>query len=221
MRVPALGVIAAALVIIATSGYGFAGNAADTASFAKTRLRQGGDDIGPGTFLIAPRQAADPSFAGTVVLLVRIDQSGALGLVINRPTDLSVSRILPDIKPAQDVKDHAFAGGPVQADALSALYRSGKKLEDATLVFKDVYLVSTRAVLERVLRLKPTARRFRVYLGYTGWGPGQLEHEMDLNVWRILPADADSIFSADPATVWPHLIDRTEMRLAIVSAPFN
>ena len=59
-------------------------------------------------------------------------------------------------------------------------------------------LVSTRAALERVLRSKPDARNLRIYLGYTGWGPGQLEHEMNLDVWRVLPADAESVFAADP-----------------------
>jgi putative transcriptional regulator len=183
-------------------------------------LQQGrADDLQPGTFLIAPRKAADPSFAGTVVLLVRIDDSGALGLVINRPTDLLVSSVLQEYKPARHAKDRAFSGGPVQADALLALYRSARKLDDASLVFRDVYLVSTRTALERVLKLSPDARNLRIYLGYTGWGPGQLEHEMDLDVWRVLPADADSVFAADPAAVWQRLIERTELRFALNVGP--
>lgn len=197
--------VSAALAIVASAASpGFA-------------LRQGGaDDLRPGTFLIAPRRAADPSFAGTVVLLVRIDDSGALGLVINRPTDLLVSSVLQNYKSARHVKDRAFSGGPVQADALLALYRSSRKLDDASLVFRDVYFVSTRPALERVLRSKPDARNLRIYLGYTGWGPGQLEHEMDLDVWRVLPADADSVFAADPLAVWQRLIERTELRFAIM-----
>jgi putative transcriptional regulator len=177
------------------------------------------DDLEPGTFLIAPRRAADPSFASTVVLLVRTDDSGALGLVINRPTNLLVSSVLQDYKPARHVKDRAFSGGPVQADALLALYRSAKKQDDASPVFRDVYLVSTRAALERVLRSKPDARNLRIYLGYTGWGPGQLEHEMNLDVWRVLPADAESVFAADPSAVWQRLIERTELRFAFNVRP--
>jgi putative transcriptional regulator len=182
-------------------------------------LQQAADDLTPGTFLIAPRKAADPSFAGTVVLLVRIDDSGALGLVINRPTDVMVSTVLPDYKSARHVKDPAFSGGPVQADALLALYRSARKPDEASLIFRDVYLVSPRAGLERVLQLKPDAHNLRIYLGYTGWGPGQLEHEMDLDVWRVLPADADSIFAADPSAVWQRLIERTELRFALMMRP--
>lgn len=187
-----------------------------TAPPACLALTQASEEIGPGTFLIAPRRAADPNFAGTVVLLVRIDDSGALGLVINRPTDVPVSSVLQDFKPARHVKEHAFSGGPVQAQALLALYRSAKKMDDASRVFDDVYLVSTRTALERVLRSKPDPHHLRIYLGYTGWGPGQLEHEMDLDVWRVLPADADTVFAADPSSVWPRLIERTELRFAFV-----
>jgi putative transcriptional regulator len=144
-----------------------------------------------------------------------MDDSGALGLVINRPTDVPVAALLQNYKPARHIKDTAFSGGPVQQEALLALYRSAKKIEDASLIFQDVYLVSTQPALQRVIGLKPNAHNLRVYMGYTGWAPGQLQHEMDLNVWRILPADADTVFAADPAAVWQRLIERTELRYAL------
>jgi putative transcriptional regulator len=184
-------------------------------ALAGSAYAQEGGSLGAGTFLIAPRRAADPSFAGTVVLLVRMDDSGALGLVINRPTDVPVAALLQNYKPARHIKDTAFSGGPVQQEALLALYRSAKKIEDASLIFQDVYLVSTQPALQRVIGLKPNAHNLRVYMGYTGWAPGQLQHEMDLNVWRILPADADTVFAADPAAVWQRLIERTELRYAL------
>jgi putative transcriptional regulator len=173
------------------------------------------EDLAPGTFLIAPRKAADPHFAGTVVLLVRTDDSGSLGLIINKPTEVPVSRLLQNYKAARDVNARAFSGGPVQGNALLVLYRSSRKIDDASVVFQDVYLISTRAALDRVLKTKPDAQNFRVYLGYTGWGPGQLEHEMELDVWRVLPADTASIFASDPSSVWQHLIERTEVRFAM------
>lgn len=176
--------------------------------------RQDSPDLGPGMFLIAPRRAADPNFAATVVLLIHIDESGALGLVINRPTEVRLTQLFHDIKSARKLAGTAFLGGPVQTDSALALTRTSKKTDDSSPIFDDVYLVSTRSALERVIALKPSANSFRVYLGYTGWGPGQLEHEMDLDVWRVLPADAGTVFSPDPSTVWPHLIDRTELRFA-------
>jgi putative transcriptional regulator len=173
------------------------------------------DELKPGIFLVAPRRAVDPNFAGTVILLVRLDESGALGLVINRPMDIPLSRVLQDKKEASRLNGNAFSGGPVQADAALALYRSVKKFDAASAVLNEVYLVSTRSALDRIINSKPTGKNFRLYLGYTGWGPGQLQHEMDLDVWRILPGDAESVFDPEPSSVWPRLIDRLEMRFAL------
>ncbi len=172
------------------------------------------DDLAPGLFLVAPRRAADRSFAETVVLLLHHDQTGTLGVVINRPTNIAISRVFGDAKPARRMNDSAYAGGPVQAEAVLALYRSSKKIDEAAPVFADVYLISTKTALDRVFNSKPTAKNFRVYLGYTGWAPGQLEHEMELEMWRVLPGDTDSVFDPDPSSVWPRLIERTEMRYA-------
>jgi putative transcriptional regulator len=182
---------------------------------AGQRAGSDSDELKPGIFLVAPRRAADPNFAGTVVLLVRLDETGALGLVINHPMDIPISRVLQDRKEASRLDGNAFSGGPVQADAALALYRSAKKFDDASAILKEVYLVSTRSALDRIINSKPTAKNFRLYLGYTGWGPGQLQHEMELDVWRILPGDAKSVFDPEPSSVWPRLIDRLEMRFAL------
>ncbi|MGA8593503.1 MAG: YqgE/AlgH family protein [Bryobacteraceae bacterium] len=179
-----------------------------------SRGQQDSDNLAPGLFLVAPRHAADRSFAETVVLLLHHDQTGTLGVVINRPTNIAISRVFGDTKPAKHINDSAYAGGPVQAEAVLALYRSNKKIDEAAPVFADVYLISTKTALDRVFSSKPTAKNFRVYLGYTGWAPGQLEHEMELEMWRVLPGDSDSVFDADPSSVWPRLIERTEMRYA-------
>lgn len=171
-------------------------------------------ELAPGLFLVAPRNAADQSFAETVVLLLHHDQTGTLGVVINRPTKIAISRVFGDTKTARHINDSAYAGGPVQAEAVLALYRSSKKIDEAAPVFADVYLISTKTALDRIFNAKPTAKNFRVYLGYTGWAPGQLEHEMELEMWRVLPGDSDSVFDPDPSSVWPRLIERTELRYA-------
>jgi putative transcriptional regulator len=114
------------------------------------------------------------------------------------------------------LSDFAYAGGPVQEESVFALSRMSGKPRNAEHIFNDIYLISSHAELSKVLRAKPTARNFRVYLGYTGWGPGQLEHEMELGAWRILPGDDESVFDADPSKVWPRLIERTEMRFVLL-----
>jgi putative transcriptional regulator len=105
-------------------------------------------------------------------------------------------------------------GGPVEPGNVLALLKSSTKLEDAERVFGNVYLISDKDLLEKTLADKADPYVFHIFLGYAGWGPGQLEHEMDLGAWHILPADAASVFDADPDSVWPKLIRRTELRIA-------
>lgn len=185
--------------------------------FAQSTLRNvqaDSDDLARGKFLIAPRESQDPNFAGTVVLLIHYDDDGAVGLVINRPTKLPLSQLFDEVRSARKIGDVAYFGGPVELRDVLALCRSRKKPEASIRMFGDVYLLSTKAGLEKALSSKPTPKTLRVYVGYTGWAPGQLEHELDLGAWRILPGDEESVFDADPAGVWPRLIDRTEMRIA-------
>ncbi|HEX6544724.1 MAG TPA: YqgE/AlgH family protein [Bryobacteraceae bacterium] len=179
---------------------------------APQRFESNVDKLVPGCFLVAPREAMDNTFAETVILLIHRDDNGAMGLAINRPTKIAVSRVLDDAKDARNLNDFAYAGGPVQQESVFALSRMSKKPGAAERIFNDIYLIATRDELSKVLRAKPTTKNFRVYLGYTGWGPGQLEHEMELGAWRILPGDDESVFDDDPSKVWPRLIDRTEMR---------
>ncbi len=184
-------------------------------------LAQRAAKLAPGMFLLAPRKAADSSFAETVILLVRVDETGSMGLVINRPTTLAINSVFHDIPAARKITEKCYAGGPVQPDTALALYRSAQKEKDASAIFGNVYLVSTITALTRIFNTKPEAGNFHAYLGYTGWGPGQLEHEMNAEVWRVLPADAESVFSSDPSAVWPSLIKQTELQLALLHSPVH
>jgi putative transcriptional regulator len=172
-------------------------------------------ELAAGTFLVASRDLGDPNFSETVILLLRYDEEqGAMGLIVNRRTDLPLSRVFDDVKSAKGRKDLAYMGGPVEPGDVLALLKSSAKLEDADRVFGSVYLISDKELLEKMLADKAESGVFHVFLGYAGWGPGQLEHEMDLGAWHILPADAASVFDADPDSVWPRLIRRTELRIA-------
>jgi putative transcriptional regulator len=82
------------------------------------------------------------------------------------------------------------------------------------LVFGDVYLISDKAALTATLASRADASEFHTYVGYAGWGAGQLEHEVELGAWHLMPADAASVFHSDPDSVWPRLIKRTEMQVA-------
>jgi putative transcriptional regulator len=174
-----------------------------------------GAELAAGRFLVASRDLGDPNFAETVVLLVRYgEQDGAMGLIVNRRSDLPLSRVFRDLKEAKGNADPVYMGGPVEPGVVLALLRSTSPPEEAQLVFGGVYLVSSKALLEKTLAAKAEPSTFHVYLGYAGWGPGQLEHEVELGGWHVMPAAPAEVFHSDPESVWPRLIKRTEQRIA-------
>jgi putative transcriptional regulator len=173
------------------------------------------DALAPGTFLVASRDLGDPNFAHAVVLLIHYDdENGAMGLIINRQTDVPLSRIFADLKEAKGRADPIYVGGPVETGSVLALLKSSSKPKDAEHVFGDVYLVSSKTLLEKTLAAGIEASQFHAYLGYAGWGREQLEHEVELGAWHVIPADSGNLFHSDPDSVWPRLIRRTEVRIA-------
>lgn len=170
-------------------------------------------DLGAGSFLVAHRDLPDPNFAETVVLLVDYNSKGAMGLIINRQTRIPISRVFEDPAVRQS-KDRIFEGGPVGRTGILGLLRTKAKPEDAKSVFADVYLVTSKALLDQSIAGGADSKTFRVYLGYSGWAPGQLESEVERGGWHIFRGDADAVFAADPGGVWDRLIRRTETRIA-------
>ena len=170
-------------------------------------------DLGVGKLLVAPRDAPDPHFAKTVVLLVQLDADGTLGLIINHPTKVPMSRALDQLKAANNRSDPIYLGGPVDVSTVLALLRTRNQPDDARRVVGDVYMVSTRPLLEKTLAAGTGPAEFHAYLGYCGWGAGQLEKEMKLGVWYIFDGDAKLVFDSDPDSVWSRLIARIELKV--------
>ena len=164
-----------------------------------------------GMFLLAAPRLADPRFARTVVLLLEYDETGALGLVVNRPTRLPLRDALAVPLPGSG--GHVvFAGGPVEHRRLIALLRSPDAVEDARHVFGDVHASGSIDTLRRMLERDASAADVRTYLGYAGWSPGQLDAELARGDWIVTPADAASIFDTPPADVWHDLMRRNAGR---------
>ena len=176
-------------------------------------------DLAVGKLLVAPRNAPDPSFAQTVILLVQRDGHSAVGLMVNRRTKMPISRALEEWKPAKGKPDPVYMGGPVELDGAMALLRLASKPGDAAHVVGDVYLASSRTLMEKALSAGTDPGEFRVYLGYCGWGPGQLENEVGLGVWYIFSGTPGLVFDSDPASLWSRLIARTEQQIVRNLAP--
>jgi putative transcriptional regulator len=172
------------------------------------------EDLAAGKVLVARRDLRDPNFFRTVVLLVRYGPKGAMGLIINRQMKLPISRLFDDLKEAEGRTDPVFEGGPVARTGAVGLLRAPRKPNEAEAVLGDIHLVSTRKLLEETLVAGTKSDAFRVYLGYSGWAPGQLEAEVEIGTWYIFGGDAGMVFDPDPQSVWERLIRRTEMRIA-------
>ena len=170
-------------------------------------------DLGVGKLLVASRSLGDPDFAGTVVLLVRYDEKGALGLILNRRTDVPLSRVL-DLDAAKDRSDPVYLGGPVGPSAVFALFKSSAKMEKAENILGGVYLISDKALFEQTISARPDPGVFHVYLGYAGWTQDQLRTEAQSGAWFVFPADAATVFNSDPDSLWLQMIQKTELQLA-------
>ncbi len=166
--------------------------------------------LGVGKLLVASRGLGDPNFAKTVILLVRDDEKGVVGLMLNRRSTVPLSKVL-DLKAAKDRSDPAYLGGPMDPSTAFALYQSSDKLEKAESIFAGVYMITDRDLFEHTISTKPDPRVFHVYLGYAGWTQDQLQAEVKLGAWFVFPADTSSVFNSDPDSLWQKMIQNTEL----------
>jgi len=181
----------------------------------------GPKDLAPGVFLIARRDLPDPNFFESVILLVDYSAKGAMGLVINRQTKFPISRVLSSRKEAEGRSDLVYAGGPVGRFGVLALLRAKTAPQEARHVFDDVYLVTTDKLLSEQLAARTPASHLRVFLGYSGWAPRQLDMEMELGTWHVLPADPAAVFDPSPEKVWERLVRRTDLQIASRLRPYT
>ncbi|MFZ0730971.1 MAG: YqgE/AlgH family protein [Candidatus Sulfotelmatobacter sp.] len=171
------------------------------------------EDLGRGKVLVASRGLGDPNFAETVILLVHYDTQGVIGMMLNRRTEVPISRVLKEMKGAKDISDPVYLGGPVEIPGVFALLRTKEKVDGAEQVFGGVYWISAKAALEKAISSRPEPGGFHVYLGYAGWTPEQLRAEVRLGAWFIFQADDQTVFNANPGSLWREMIKRTEMQM--------
>jgi putative transcriptional regulator len=149
-------------------------------------------------FLLAMPGLSEGIFSHSITYICEHGESGAMGIVINQPLDLSVEEIFEhlQITPARDFSDiPVMAGGPVQIDHGFVLHRDKSTSWEASLkVTDEITLTTSRDILRAIARDKGPAEHL-IALGYAGWSAGQLEHELAENSWLTLPADSDIIFS--------------------------
>jgi putative transcriptional regulator len=170
------------------------------------------EELAKGKFLVASRRLQDPNFKETVVLLVEYGLNGAMGLVINRPSPVKLVTVFPDIKELKQRKDTIYAGGPVAVNQMLMLIRSSQVPEESKEITQEVYISSSGKVLERLMKSTANDEKFRLFAGYAGWAPNQLDFERTRGDWHVLKADAETVFAQKPLEIWQDLIHRVSVK---------
>lgn len=174
-----------------------------------------------GRLLVAAPVLDDPNFARTVVLLLDHDEDGTVGLVLNRPSHVPVGAVLPVWDGRTTGTDVLFTGGPVQDDSALALgLRPGpadgpepdgfrRVAGPFGLVDLDTDPDTTVAGLDAI----------RIYAGYAGWGPGQLDDELAEGAWYVVDGGPDDVFGVESEDLWQRVLRRQPSELAFVATP--
>lgn len=169
-------------------------------------------------FLIAKPGLVDPNFSRTVVLVTQAPDASTVGVIINRPTALRLSQFHSGTLPAENYRDPVYAGGPVMRQVLIAVFHAeAPPAAPAFHVLKNVYLSMHKDNVAALVS-DPNAK-YRLYAGFAGWAPRQLESELKRDDWYVLPADEATVFRRDVDGLWEELVAKASGPRAETETP--
>ncbi|MCS7013669.1 MAG: YqgE/AlgH family protein [Chloroherpetonaceae bacterium] len=161
-------------------------------------------EITKGTLLIANAMLQDPNFKRTVVLVCEHNENGTFGLILNRPLDLRLEDVIEDFG---EWDAPLWLGGPVQTNTLHVIHRLGDRIEGSQEVIDGVFWGGDYEEIRELVRLKTVSTaELKFFLGYSGWGPGQLDDEMRSGSWYLSKATAQTVFTEPPEKLWGRVL---------------
>ena len=165
------------------------------------------DKPGSAIFLVARHDMPDPNFHDSVVVVTQQGAGAPVGLIVNKPTTIALSTVFPEIAALRGRGDVLFYGGPVSRQQLFIVFRAAKPPddEDAIELIEGVYMSMSGEVIKQIVSSGAPPERFRIFAGYAGWAPMQLQAEVGRGDWHLARPDAATIFSASPEKVWREL----------------
>lgn len=158
-----------------------------------------------GHLLVASPAMSDPNFARAVVLIGVHTDDGAMGVIINQPSETAVATAVPELEPAVDTEDPVYVGGPVRPESVVLLAEFIDPSPKALLVLGRIGFPVNTSDIEG---LAETTSRRRVYAGYAGWTAGQLDREIAQGDWVTDPATPEDVFSEAPEDLWTSVLVR-------------
>jgi putative transcriptional regulator len=167
-----------------------------------------------GQLLIAGPTLLDPNFWRTVVLVIEHSDDGALGLVLNRPSETTVGDAVPQLQDLVDLDEQLFVGGPVQPSAVIVLAEFEDPAEAALIAFGEIGVLGTGFGPEQLVA---GVRAGRAFVGHAGWGPAQLDSELERGDWILEPARREDAFCRTPQELWSGVLTRKGGSYALVA----
>jgi putative transcriptional regulator len=167
-----------------------------------------------GQLLVASPALLDPNFSRTVVLIAEHGDEGAMGVILNRASELEVAEAAPALSDLVDEGAAVHAGGPVQPNAVVIMAEFGDTERAATLILERVGFVAAETDFDT---LPAAVSRVRVFAGMAGWAAGQLEAELERDDWIVEPATADDVFCDDPDALWSEVLERKGGQYALLA----
>lgn len=156
--------------------------------------------------LVASQQMPDPRFRKTVLLITKHGNTGPIGVILNRPQGITLDKIFPAYPASKELS--LFDGGPAYPRQVSFLVRGADVMERTLTISRNVYLGFDLSQLGEMLSGKRRYTDLRVMHGVASWAPGQLEYEIQLGSWVVMPLDEAVIFDRPPDEIWQELHDR-------------
>jgi len=178
-----------------------------------------GSEVAPGTLLVAAPGLLDPHFRRTVIYIIEHRDRGTLGVVLNRPSEVTVRDVLPSWAPLSSQPPAVFVGGPVESETALCLaaVRTGQdpsRVEGLITVRAPVALVDLDS---DPAAIAPNLRGLRVFAGYSGWDAGQLASEIARGDWIVVPAIPDDVLARHDSRLWGHVLRRQGMPLSLLA----
>jgi putative transcriptional regulator len=171
-----------------------------------------------GHLLLSSASLFDPNFRRTVVLIGHHDDEGAVGVVLNRPFDVTVDDAVPPLAELVPAGEPLFHGGPVEPEAAVVIGDFVDPSKAGVIAFGTIGFVAEETDVTETGVL----RRARVYAGYSGWGPGQLETELEEHAWLVTPARPEDVFLDDTDRLWSQVLARLGQGYEIMrTMPFD
>jgi len=167
-----------------------------------------------GQLLLASPALRDPNFARAVVLVGVHSEEGAMGVVLNRPSAVTVGEAVPQLEPALDEHERVYIGGPVQPSSIVLVAEFLDLTLAGRLVLGRIGFPAPDASIEELAR---ATSRGRVFAGYAGWSEGQLDAELDQGDWIVQPAQPEDVFSEEAEDLWGELLTQKGGSYALIA----